>query len=203
MPLESKAPNEYEKIKSRSRDASERRSREGREIGELPPVKRPERRVKSEFDLTSYLLQYFPKKYPKPFGEHHKKYIAELEQKILTGGYQAIGMPRGSGKTTIEKGAVHWALAYGHRNFMIIVAASVDEAKSFLDEIKEMCISDIFSEDFPEIAIPLQKCRLSGRTTAGQTYRGEPTKITIDKTRLKLPTDGRRNLSDGRRNAAI
>jgi hypothetical protein len=148
----------------------------------------PKRRARTRSSLLQHLKTYFPEKYDKEFGRHHLKYIHRIQKIILHGGNQAIGMPRGSGKTAIEKGAVHWALANGYRKFAVIVAASVDEAKSFLDDVKEMFVSEKFAEDFPEIAIPLQRCELSGRLAPGQTHNGKSTRIVIDKTRLKLPT---------------
>lgn len=154
----------------------------------IPSIMNPKRRAKTSSDLLLHLQTYFPLKYDRPFGRHHIKYIKRIEHIILHGGNQAIGMPRGSGKTAIERGAVHWALCNAYRKFAVVIAATVDEAKEFLEDVKEMFVSETFSEDFPEIAYPLQLCDMSGRLTYGQLYKGKPTRIVVDKTRLKLPT---------------
>jgi hypothetical protein len=178
---------DYEQTKKHARERSKRISQAGREIESIPPILNVQRRRKCKRDLKQYITEYFKPKFDKPFGKNHLEYIKAVQSSILFSGNIAIGMPRGSGKTTIAKAAAHWAIVYGHRKFVIIVSAAMDEAKSFLDDMKEMFVSETFAEDFPEIAVPMEATGMSGRLTSGQTYLGQHTNIAIDKTRVRLP----------------
>ncbi len=151
-------------------------------------MKNPKRKIGTKNSLLDFLLTYFPKKFKYKFGKNHLRFIERLQYNILNDGKQAIGMPRGVGKTTVEKGAALWALAHGHRKYTVIVAASVNEGKAVLDDIKTMVVSKTFSEDFPEISYPLQCCGMTGRLTGGQRFNGTPTAIEVDKTQLRFPT---------------
>lgn len=167
-----------------------------REIAPLPPIVNPERRAKGKNDLKFFLKTYFPKKFQKPFGRHHRSYIDNIEYVVINGGKQSIAMPRGSGKSTIEKGAIPWAFGYGHRRSAVIVTATIDDACEFIDDIKKMLTGPIFAEDFPEIAYPLQRLNGSGHLARGQLFLGRPTDIQWESLRLKLP-DVRWSLAAG------
>ena len=140
------------------------------------------------FDLEYFLATYFPKIFKAAFGKHHKQYIAGVQNIVLHDGKQAIGMPRGSGKSSVEKGTFPWAFGYGHRRSGVIVTATVDDAREFIADIKTMLTSKHFGEDFPEIAYPLQRLEGTAHLARGQTYLGKPTEIQWESLRLKLPT---------------
>lgn len=139
------------------------------------------------YNLEFFLSEYFPEVFRIAFGNHHKRFIAGVQDIILNDGKQAIGMPRGAGKSAVEKGSVPWAFGHGHRQSTVIVTAKVDDAKSFIEDIKMMLTSPNFVDDFPEIGYPLLKLGGTGHLARGQTYLGRETGIEWESHRLKLP----------------
>lgn len=170
------------------RERSRTRSADDRNIPSLPPVADPKRRIATMYDLGLFLKEYFPLKFFKEFCKNHLRFIHHLQRVVLEGGLQAIGMPRGQGKTVITRGAVVWAMGYGHRTATMIGAATKAEAKSFFDDVRGMFTGEIFVADFPEIGVPLAALGETARLAGGQTYRSRPTGIILQETLLRLPT---------------
>ncbi len=179
----------YEEVKARAREVSALRSLVGREISPLPAVVDAKRRRECTRDLRKFLLTYFPKKFKKPFGKNHLRLIAEIERVVIQGGKQAVAMPRGSGKTTICAASVVWALVYGWRRFVVVVAANTKEARKLLKAISShFTQSPTLGADFPEVCYPLAKLRGSALLARGQLFYGEPTDVLITADSLRLPT---------------
>ncbi len=143
--------------------------------------------MRAMFDLEFFLKEYFPKIFRDPFGHHHKKYIANVQEIILRDGKQAIAMPRGSGKSSVAKGSVPYCFGYGFRRSVVIVPATADDVREFIDDIKTMLTSPHFVDDFPEIGWPLQQLNGSAHLSRGQTFFGRPTAIQWQSLRLKMP----------------
>ena len=139
------------------------------------------------YDLEFFLKEYFPKVFKKPFGNHHKKYIGNVQDIILNDGKAAIAMPRGAGKSSVEKGSIPYCFGYGFRRMPVIITATVDDGKQFIDDIKKMLTSKNFVDDFPEIGYSLKLLGGSGHLTRGQTFLGFPTDIQWEAFRLKMP----------------
>lgn len=103
-------------------------------------------------------------------------------------GRQAVALPRGTGKSTIVAGAAVWALIYGHRRFLVIIAANLKEARKMLLSIRKNLESNgALLEDFPEVVYPLSKLRGSALLARGQVAYGEPTDVTVSADALRLP----------------
>ena len=178
----------YEEVKARAREVSALRSLVGREISPMPPVADGQRRARCARDLRQFLLTYYPRKFKKPFGKIHLRLIQEIERVAIHGGKQAVAMPRGSGKTTICAASVVWAVAFGWRRFVVVVAANTKEARKLLKAICAHFTSAAFAADFPEIAYPLQRLRGSALLARGQLFYGQPTNVVITADSMKLPT---------------
>ena len=179
---------DYEAHKRAMADRSRQKSLAGRDIAPMPPVKDPRRKSRCRLDLTRFAREYFPEKVAWDFCPNHLKYLARLEDIILHGGKQAIAMPRGSGKSTLAKIATKWAVAYGHRRFVLIICATKEEAVAFMNDIKEMAKAPRFAEDFPEIAYPIQRLKGSALLARGQLFYGKPTAVKWREAEIVYPT---------------
>ncbi len=173
----------------------------------FPPISSIDwdRRDKAKDDLAFFLRTYFPQEIPLPFSDDHLKVIHHLEQCIKHGGLQAIAMPRGSGKTTIIERAAIWALVYGYRSFVSVVAATQTAAVSLLGHIKtELQFNPVLCQDFPTLCYPLQRLEGNSKRCVGQLYNGNRTLIEWKADKLTLPTVEREdNLCSGSTISAV
>ena len=111
-------------------------SLQGRDIGELPAVVNPERKEACRFDLRKFCETYFPEVYSLEWSSDHLRAIGKLQKAVLEGGLFALAMARGSGKSSLTETAAIWAMAYGHREFVVVIGASEGAALEMLDSIK-------------------------------------------------------------------
>jgi hypothetical protein len=174
--------------REKMRERSYKLSLSNRDIAPLHPVRNPARRQQCRNSIMDFCLEYFPEKFKKPFGEHHKQFMRRLEQIIRYGGKQAIAMPRGTGKTTIMIVAAVWALVYGYRRFVMIIGATKKDATKILRAIKSSVTRNRpMGEDFPEVCHPLRLLKGSALLARGQLYYGNPTEIEWTAERIKFP----------------
>ena len=98
-------------------------------------------------------------------------------------------MARGSGKSSLTESAAIWAMAYGHREFVVIIGASEGAALEMLDSIKtELEVNEHLAEDFPEMVYPIACLEGIANRCAGQLYKGERTRIAWTASEIVLPT---------------
>jgi hypothetical protein len=77
--------------------AHKRASRaEARDIGQTPPVQRPEIKEDCRLDLLRFLRTYMAPRFPLAFSDDHLALISSIQGIILHGGLRALAMPRGS-----------------------------------------------------------------------------------------------------------
>jgi hypothetical protein len=128
----------------------------GREIS-IPEVVNPERKESCRHSLWDFANTYFPHyTYLKP-ASYHPEIYADLQAAILYGRSQAIAAPRGGAKDTIFTIAVIWAIAYGHKKWLVYGAATMANAKKKVENIKnELENSQLLFEDFPEMCQPIR-----------------------------------------------
>ena len=161
----------------------------GRDIGELPEVADPERKEECRFDLRRFCERYFPEVYNLEWSEDHLRAIEKLQKAVLEGGLFALAMARGSGKSSLTETAAIWAMAYGHREFIVIIGASEGAALEMLDSIKtELEVNEHLAEDFPEMVYPIARLEGIANRCAGQLYKGERTRIAWTASEIVLPT---------------
>lgn len=158
-------------------------------MGPLPPVKNPERRAACERDLLLFNTTYFPRRFPLPWGRDHLDFIGDLQRIIIEGGQQAESLPRGSGKTTLCETAGIWAIAYGHRRFLVLLGATQGKADELLDNVKgEIETNPLLAEDFPELCHCVIKLEGINHRAAGQLLNGQRTRIQWKGDTLRFPT---------------
>ncbi len=117
-----------------------------------------------------------------------KSLIRPLENVIRYGGQQVCLFPRGTGKTTWFKIAIVWALVYGHKRFIMTVAATSQHAKNILNQVADVfTMSDAMLEDFPALSAPVRALNNNWRKASSQMYHGQPTRIQNSEGYFVLP----------------
>lgn len=161
----------------------------GRDIGELPAVVDEARKESCRFDFRKFCEAYFPEVYNLEWSDDHLRAIEKLQKAVLEGGLFALAMARGSGKSSLTETAAIWAMAYGHREFIVIIGASEGAALEMLDSIKtELEVNEHLQEDFPEMVYPIARLEGIANRCAGQLYKGERTRIAWTASEIVLPT---------------
>lgn len=157
---------------SRQSKYSRNKHAQAADIGVLPGVADPARRVACRLDLELFLTTYFPHSTGlSPFGEQHKLAIKRIQIAILEGGLFNNIFPRGFAKTTIGENAAIWALAYGHRKFIPIFGADANAACGNIDSIKtELAENELLYADFPEMCHAIRALEGKPQRCASQTF---------------------------------
>lgn len=168
----------YERKKEAEAKRQRMQSAQGAEIGSIPECMNPDRREECRFNLRLFCEVYLPEQFPLAWSEAHLAAITRLESSILNGGLFAYAMRRGGGKTTLARAAVLWATLYGHRNYVVLIAATDRDARKSLRSIKTMLQhNDELLADFPEVIYPIRHLGGVAQRAQKQTYNGEPTNI--------------------------
>lgn len=180
---------DYERRKERSRQREAFMSLKGREIGPLPAVARPDLVAACERDLRLFLETYFSATFRLAWSDDHLRVIDRLQRVILEGGQFALAMPRGNGKTSLVVGATQWAVMYGHRTFIVPVAATGPKAKGMIESLKAAVESNaVLQADFPAACYPIQRLEGNNNRAGGQILDGQRTHIKWTGDRLIFPT---------------
>jgi len=184
-------PGDYDRRKERARRRESEQSRSGRDIGPLPkvPPDGAELVERCRLNLRLFCEAFFPALFYLDWSDDHLEAIKTLEDVILNGGQFALAMPRGSGKTSLVIAAILWAIVYGHRLFIVAIAATGPKACDILDAIKaQIETNDKLAEHYPAACYPIRKLEGINNRTAGQILDGERTRITWTGKRLVFPT---------------
>ncbi|TWU18005.1 terminase gpA endonuclease subunit [Allorhodopirellula heiligendammensis] len=182
------ASESYDRRKNRAAARDREESAAGKDIGGIPPTEKPSRRDGCERDLLKYLLTYHRESFGFDFSADHLDFIAEIERAILHGGAKAQAMPRGSGKTTIILLALCWAIAYGHRRFVVLIGSEKESATELADDFRTIWeTNDRLLADFPEIAYPVRELEGVVQRAKTQTSAGQQTHLRWSGTKLVTP----------------
>ena len=93
------------------------------------------------------------------------------------------------GKTTLCQIAVIWAILSGRHQFVVLVAATEDDALNLLANIKKhLAANSRLLDDYPEAIYPIRKLEGETRRCVGQRYYGSPTHIGWSNTEIVMPT---------------
>lgn len=181
----------------RVREYNERKN----ELGELPAVRHPRLKERCRYDLEAFGWYYCRALLDhRASAEIKNGLIYEAQNCILNGGLIADLYGRGGGKTTwIDEIAAVWALLYGHRRYIVLIAASLKASKKILKTIKKLFLrSEEIAADFPAIALPIRALGGISQRAAAQTFLGQPTDSEWGSDQITLPTlrDASGNLLD-------
>lgn len=171
---------EYEAKKKRAGLREATVSALGRDIGEIPRVANPRRKNACRRNFLKFCQTYGnfdPKpKFTLPFSADHLKAIATLQKCVIDGGFFAFAMPRGFGKSTLCEWAAIWALLFGHKKFIVLIACSGPMAAARLESIKDSLLNNpLLAADFPETIHAIRHLEGDNRKSGGQLYRGKKT----------------------------
>ncbi len=180
---------DYEKKKETEAARQRTKSAAGREIGEIPPCLDPELRAKCEESLEFFALTCFPGKFTLKLAQLQRDYIHRLEYAIRSGGRICDAMPRGTGKTTIARVAVIWAILCGYSSYALLVGATGKDTNQNIDSLKNsLTTNKKLAELWPEACYPFAALKQTSQRANGQTCQGEPTHIRYRKDVVVFPT---------------
>ncbi|HUX02665.1 MAG TPA: terminase gpA endonuclease subunit [Phycisphaerae bacterium] len=163
---------------------------ERNEIGPLPEPVDPVRRAACRLDLLAFLVAYFPYTTGlQPFGADHEAMVRNMEACILAGGKAVNAMYRGGAKSTISENAAIWALLYGHRRFVAVLALNKKLSDSAVNSVRaELAGNELLAGDFPEVCLPVVALDGKPQRCGSQTLDGERTQMVWRGDTLMLPT---------------
>jgi len=124
-------------------------------------IPRPEdlvRRHELESDLFEWLRWYLPDVFTDPFRPYHIEMGNAILNATIYAGDQAFAAPRGEGKTTLAEGALTFCILKGVLDFVVLFAATANDARNSLAAIKEsIAESDRLLVDYPEVCVPVRE----------------------------------------------
>jgi len=178
----------YEGHRERAAARQAELSESGRDIGDLPAVVDPQRKAAAAASFKEFCDTYFPATFCLPWSDDHLRVIAKIEAAVLGGELFAVAMPRGSGKTSLVEIAALWALLFGYRDFVAIIGADEEHARTMLESIKVECeTNDLLADDFPEAIYPIVRLEKIHQRAKGQLYAGKPTNIEWTSNEVQFP----------------
>lgn len=177
----------YERKKARASRRELTLSNEAREIApDMPGVKDPRRRAAAVKSLRVFCETYFPEWFYLEWSPDHLTVIRNFEAAIRKGLTQALGMPRGSGKTALVKAAALWAIITGRSRYCVIVGPETTHSEEMLESILgQLRTNDLLLEDFPEVVYPI---RVVGRNAQKRPlFHGKDIYFKMEKGKVVLP----------------
>lgn len=173
-PAEASAAYLSKREAERARHAA--KSRQGRNVGPLPPVADPARRAAAAAALKVFAETYFARLLYHGWSDDLLEAVAILEQVVRDGARFALAMPRGGGKSTLVVIALLWAVLNGYRRFAVGVAATKELGVQLIDNVKnEILTNDLLAADYPEAIHPLRELECIAQRANGQHLDGAKT----------------------------
>lgn len=177
-------------------DASRERSARGRDIGEIPECRNPERRERALASFRGFLETYFPRVFSIAWSPDHIAFLEACEKVLTVGGRLAQAMPRGNGKTMVLVRAPTYAALKGLRRYPVMVGGTGPLASGLLRFAKsDIETNELLFEDFPEVCYPVRCLGGMPQRCHGQLCRGERTRMEWSNDRIVLPTIPHRGAS--------
>lgn len=135
--------------------------------------------------LKHFCFTYFPNQFYLPWSAYHDRAAEKIEAAVDTGGFFAFAMPRGSGKTSLSRAGVLWAILRGSCEYVVLLSATDKAAVKQLKSIKaSLWRNDLLFEDFPHAIYPFRVLDNEPRAATGQRYNGEKTAIEWSQNRV-------------------
>jgi len=177
----------YASFRDRKAQEFKAASLSSRDIGKIPDVENPARREACRLDFRAFCEAYQPQTYMLAWSDDHRRVISRIEAAVLRGELFAMAMPRGSGKTSLCETAALWALAYGHRRFVVCIGSEAASAGDMLISIRHEIQEELtpFAGDFPEICYPV--ARKEGIEQRKLLYAGKPLQVSMTADQIILP----------------
>lgn len=155
----------------------------------MPPIADVARRERCRASLRLFCETYNPEAFTLGWSADHLRGFERIEEAATLGALYALAWPRGSGKTTICRMAMLWALSYRHRRYGFLIGANASKAEDSLEAVKVFIrfLPD-YAADFPEVAHAVRALGGIAQRAVGQLCGGAPTMVEWSKDRIVLPT---------------
>jgi hypothetical protein len=158
---------------TRQQRESMRARRAAENVITIPPPANPSRRRRCQRSLMAYLRTYHQATYALPFSADHLAMVTAIQAAIMAGTDLYIAADRGKGKSTIARHAVLWAVLSRHRHFVLLAAATGDDADRALINIRaELESNDLLAADYPEVCTAIRELEGSPQRAPSQTSTG-------------------------------
>jgi hypothetical protein len=179
----------YEAHKDRARKRQREQAKEGQDIGAIPWVADPARRLAASRDFRLYCETYHRETFTLGWSDDHLKVIRQIEDSVIRGGLFATAMPRGSGKTSLAEVACEFAMVNGYHQFVCLLGSDEPAAEGMLDSIKtELEVNDDLAEDYPEVCVAIEALEGIPNRCKSQHYNNERTRIEWTVKSIVLPS---------------
>ena len=166
------------------------------EIGQIPPIYDPRRRIRCELDPALWLRTYLPDVFFCEFSQSQIDFINQCWDAILQRGCKNINAYRGFGKTSILAGLLLMSHLTGHTKHALYITAEGGNSVVAASEFFQAALYENYdtpperakpiAQDYPEVYYPIQK--RGGVAQRPLKYNGEPVDIKISPTAIVFPT---------------
>lgn len=158
------------------------------DIDALPDIVDSVLRERMLDSLRVFLEEGFPETFTHAFGPVQIESI-EIEQQMLESGGRDVNKlePRGYGKSIRSILGLIWAVLKGTQKFCLICSDSKEKADDLLEIARfELSENEVLLGCFPELAC-FHHLGMNANKARYQTYRGEPTYISIKGDTVEFP----------------
>jgi hypothetical protein len=174
--------------KERDRIRKEKPAESKRDITLPLPVDLARRRACIN-DPFAFMQEYFGWIFWQPFTDARRKMVDSIIRAARYSGDYAVADKRGGGKSAIALFTTFWLTIRSETELPLIVGKNQKGAETELANLKHAIVeSPSFSDDFPEICVPIIRLEDWASTARKQTVGGFRTKIGWEKDCLFLPT---------------
>ena len=170
----------YEEKRRRQAEKNRAATRAAQDIGPIPEIKPAHlaRRRAAEKSLQVFLETYFGPTFHRAWSPDHLRAIDRLQRAICRGGLLALAMPRGSGKTSLARCAVLWAVLTGRQGFACMIGGSRAKARELMAPLRKHLLENVpLGEDFPEAVFPFRRLENCSKRQLAQHIAGKLTHI--------------------------
>ena len=184
-------PEKVDYVEARRRKAARERAgtKAAQDIYPVPEIEDYARRQACGESFKLFCGTYFPRFFFRPWSEDHLRVIAKIEKAVREGGLFAFIMPRGSGKTALARCAALWAIFFGYRPYVCMIAGSQANAQELLRPIRTLFLEEeLLLRDFPEAVYPMRCLENSSKRQGQQHIQGQLTHVHWGLDRLVFPT---------------
>jgi len=144
---------DYAESRRRKTERSRAATKASQDIHPIPEITDYDRRKAAGGSFRLFCETYFPGAFWRPWSKDHLRVVAKIEKAVREDGLFAFAMPRGSGKTVLARCAALWAILYGYRPFVCMIAGSQDNARELLRPVCMFILEEpLLLEDFPRSA---------------------------------------------------
>ena len=182
-------PIDYVEARKRQAERNRAATKASQDIHPIPEIADYDRRKTAGQSFRLFCATYFPGVFWRPWSEDHLRVIGKIEKAVREDGLFAFAMPRGSGKTALARCAALWAILYGYRPYVCMIAGSQDNARELLKPVCTFILEEpLLLDDFPEAVYPLRCLENSSKRQLQQHIQGRLTHVHWGLDKMVFPS---------------